>query len=152
MDLLPLNRDITIAEKIKRLALNPASAIQLPCFTVIPALEYAKEKGVSVFMTLQTIRGYVHMFVYDRGRDMTAKGVVPLGNMLPETAYVKLGWVLGQVDDPAAEDFVEKVHKVAWPVTYFPFASLCWVFTQLWRFLFNAGSSPIQTHSLIRPF
>jgi glutamyl-tRNA(Gln) amidotransferase subunit D len=65
-----------------------------------PALEYAKEKGVSVFMTLQTIWGYVHMFVYDTGRDMMAKGVIPLGNMLPETAYVKLGWVLGQTDDP----------------------------------------------------
>jgi glutamyl-tRNA(Gln) amidotransferase subunit D len=65
-----------------------------------PALEYAKEKGVSVFMTLQTIWGYVHMFVYDTGRDMMAKGVIPLGNMLPETAYIKLGWVLGQTDDP----------------------------------------------------
>ena len=65
-----------------------------------PALEYAKEKGVSVFMTLQTIWGYVHMFVYDTGRDMMAKGVIPLRNMLPETAYVKLGWVLGQTDDP----------------------------------------------------
>ncbi len=65
-----------------------------------PALEYAREKGVSVFMTVQTIWGYVHMFVYDTGRDMMAKGVVPLGNMLPETAYIKLGWVLGQTEDP----------------------------------------------------
>ncbi|MEA3461395.1 MAG: Glu-tRNA(Gln) amidotransferase GatDE subunit D, partial [Bacteroidota bacterium] len=65
-----------------------------------PALEYAKEKGVSVFMTLQTIWGFVHMFVYDTGRDMMAKGVIPLKNMLPETAYVKLGWVLGQTEDP----------------------------------------------------
>jgi len=65
-----------------------------------PALVHAKEKGVSVFMTVQTIWGYVHMFVYDTGRDMMAKGVVPLGNMLPETAYIKLGWVLGQTEDP----------------------------------------------------
>ncbi len=65
-----------------------------------PALERAKEKGVSVFMTLQTIWGYVHMMVYETGRDMIAKGVVPLGNMLPEVAWVKLGWALGQTDDP----------------------------------------------------
>ncbi|MBN1388318.1 MAG: Glu-tRNA(Gln) amidotransferase subunit GatD [Bacteroidales bacterium] len=65
-----------------------------------PALERAKEKGVSVFMTLQTIWGYVHMMVYETGRDMMAKGVVPLGNMLPEVAWVKLGWALGQTDDP----------------------------------------------------
>jgi glutamyl-tRNA(Gln) amidotransferase subunit D len=64
-----------------------------------PALERAKNKGVSVFMTLQTIWGYVHMFVYETGRDMMALGVVPLGNMLPEVAWVKLGWVMGQTDD-----------------------------------------------------
>lgn len=63
-----------------------------------PALERAKEKGVMVFMTLQTIWGYVHMFVYDTGRDMMAKGVIPAGNMLPEVAFVKLGWSLGMVE------------------------------------------------------
>jgi glutamyl-tRNA(Gln) amidotransferase subunit D len=26
--------------------------------------------------------------------------VHPTGNMLPEVAYIKLGWVLGQTDDP----------------------------------------------------
>ena len=31
---------------------------------------------------------------------MMALGVVPLGNMLPEVAWVKLGWVLGQTEDP----------------------------------------------------
>ena len=66
-----------------------------------PAIVKAKEMGVSVFMTVQTIWGYVHMFVYDTGRDMMAKGVVPLANMLPETAYMKLGWVLGQTEEPA---------------------------------------------------
>jgi len=65
-----------------------------------PAIVRAKEKGVHVFMTLQTIWGYVHMYVYDTGRDMMAKGVVPAGNMLPEVAWVKLSWILGQTDDP----------------------------------------------------
>ena len=65
-----------------------------------PALVRAKEKGVHVFMTVQTIWGYVHMFVYDTGRDMMAKGVIPSGNMLPEVAWVKLSWILGQTNDP----------------------------------------------------
>jgi len=65
-----------------------------------PAIERAHEKGVHMYMTLQTIWGYVHMFVYDTGRDMMAKGIIPLGNMLPEVAWVKLSWVLGQTDDP----------------------------------------------------
>jgi glutamyl-tRNA(Gln) amidotransferase subunit D len=40
------------------------------------------------------------MYVYETGRDMMAMGVIPLGNMLPEVAWVKLGWALGQTDDP----------------------------------------------------
>ena len=64
-----------------------------------PALERAQKENVSVYMTLQTIWGYVHMFVYETGRDMMARGVIPLGNMLPEVAWVKLGWALGQTDD-----------------------------------------------------
>ncbi len=66
-----------------------------------PAIERAHAKGVHMFMTVQTIWGYAHMFVYDTGRDMMAKGIVPLGNMLPEVAFVKLSWVLGQTEDPA---------------------------------------------------
>jgi len=65
-----------------------------------PAIERAHAKGVHMYMTLQTIWGYVHMFVYDTGRDMMAKGIIPAGNMLPEVAWVKLSWILGQTDDP----------------------------------------------------
>jgi len=66
-----------------------------------PAIERAHAKGVHMYMTLQTIWGYVHMFVYDTGGDMMAKGIIPAGNMLPEVAWVKLSWILGQTDDPA---------------------------------------------------
>lgn len=65
-----------------------------------PAIERAHKKGVHMYMTLQTLWGYVHMFVYDTGRDMMARGIIPAGNMLPEVAFIKLGWVLGQTDDP----------------------------------------------------
>ncbi len=65
-----------------------------------PAIERAHSKGVHMFMTLQTIWGYVQMFVYDTGRDMMAKGIIPAGNMLPEVAWVKLSWILGQTEDP----------------------------------------------------
>jgi len=65
-----------------------------------PAIERATKKGVVMYMTLQTLWGFVHMFVYDTGRDMMAKGIIPSGNMLPEVAFIKLGWALGQTDDP----------------------------------------------------
>lgn len=64
-----------------------------------PALKRAKEAGVAVYMTVQTIWGYVQMYVYDTGRDMMDLGVIPAANMLPEVAYMKLGWALAQSDD-----------------------------------------------------
>jgi glutamyl-tRNA(Gln) amidotransferase subunit D len=39
------------------------------------------------------------MNVYDTGRDLLALGVVPLEDMIPETALVKLMWVFGQTKD-----------------------------------------------------
>ncbi len=66
---------------------------------VYPALERACKKGVAVYMTVQTLWGYTHMFVYDTGRDLMSLGVIPADNMLPEVAYIKLGWALGQTDD-----------------------------------------------------
>ena len=69
---------------------------------VYPALERARDAGVLVFMTLQTLWGFVQMQVYETGREILGLGVVPLANMLPEVAYVKLGWALGlHPNDPA---------------------------------------------------
>jgi glutamyl-tRNA(Gln) amidotransferase subunit D len=71
-----------------------------------PALKKAKEKNIAVYMTVQTLWGYVQMYVYDTGRDMMELGVVPTANMLPEVAYMKLCWALGQTND------LEKVHDI----------------------------------------
>ncbi len=65
-----------------------------------PALDRARKAGVAVYMTVQTLWGYTQMFVYETGRELMALGVVPAENMLPEVAYIKLGWVLGQTHDP----------------------------------------------------
>ncbi len=64
-----------------------------------PALQRAKDKNIAVYMTVQTLWGYVQMYVYDTGRDMMELGVVPTANMLPEVAYMKLCWALGQSND-----------------------------------------------------
>ncbi len=71
-----------------------------------PALKRAKDKKIVVYMTVQTLWGYVQMYVYDTGRDMMELGVVPAANMLPEVAYVKLGWALGQTGD------LDEIHKI----------------------------------------
>jgi glutamyl-tRNA(Gln) amidotransferase subunit D len=70
---------------------------------IYPALEKARDAGVQMYMTLQTLWGFVQMHVYETGREILELGVVPLANMLPEVAYIKLGWALGvHPDDPAA--------------------------------------------------
>jgi glutamyl-tRNA(Gln) amidotransferase subunit D len=70
---------------------------------IYPALDRAREAGVQVYMTLQTLWGFVQMHVYETGREILELGVIPLANMLPEVAYIKLGWALGlHPDDPEA--------------------------------------------------
>jgi len=66
------------------------------CFS---AVRKAVEKDVVVTMTSQCIWGRLGMNVYDQGRDLLAMGVLPLEDMLPETALVKLMWVFGQTKD-----------------------------------------------------
>jgi glutamyl-tRNA(Gln) amidotransferase subunit D len=63
------------------------------------AVRKAVVRDVVVAMTSQCIWGRVNMNVYDAGRDLQAQGVIPLEDMLPETALVKLMWVLGQTKD-----------------------------------------------------
>ncbi len=71
-----------------------------------PALKNAIDNGVHIMMTVQTLWGFAQMYVYDTGRDLLDIGIIPLDNMLPETALMKLGWVLGHSHDP---DVVRKM-------------------------------------------
>jgi len=64
-----------------------------------PFVKKAIENGVIVAMTSQCIWGRVNMNVYTNGRDLVAMGVIPLQDMLAETALVKLMWILGQTKD-----------------------------------------------------
>lgn len=71
-----------------------------------PAIKKCQKLGIPIYMTVQTLWGYVHMFVYDTGRDLMSYGIIPTENMLPEVAYVKLSWAMGQTDD------LEEVKKI----------------------------------------
>jgi len=67
------------------------------CF---PALKKAVDAGVMVCMTSQCIWGRVRMTVYDTGRDLLDIGVIPLSDMISETATVKAMWALTNAKDP----------------------------------------------------
>lgn len=51
--------------------------------------------GLVVCMTTQCIYGRVDGSVYSPGRELSDAGVIYLGDMLSETALVKLSWILG---------------------------------------------------------
>ncbi|MCE4603900.1 MAG: Glu-tRNA(Gln) amidotransferase GatDE subunit D, partial [Aeropyrum sp.] len=66
----------------------------------IQALERARDLGVPVVVTSQTIFGRVNLNVYSTGRRMIAAGVIPLEDMTSEAAYAKLSWILARTQDP----------------------------------------------------
>ncbi|MEM4157194.1 MAG: Glu-tRNA(Gln) amidotransferase subunit GatD [Candidatus Methanomethylicaceae archaeon] len=66
---------------------------------IFPAIKRAIQSGIAVVMTSQCLYGRVNMNVYSTGRELLSLGVIPAGDMLPETALVKLMWVLAQTRD-----------------------------------------------------
>ncbi len=78
----------------------------------------AVDQGTVVAMTTQCLAGAVDPYVYATGRDLVRAGVTYLGDMLPETAYVKLLWALGHEREaegvrkrlltPTADDLSER--------------------------------------------
>ncbi|MEM0467918.1 MAG: Glu-tRNA(Gln) amidotransferase subunit GatD [Pyrobaculum sp.] len=61
---------------------------------LLPSIKKIIDAGVLVFMTSQTLYGRANLYVYRRGRELLSLGVMPLEDMLPETAYAKLSWAL----------------------------------------------------------
>lgn len=61
----------------------------------IPAVKRATQEGLIVAITTQCIYGTVHPYVYRNLRLLSDAGAVFCKDTLSETAYVKLGWLLG---------------------------------------------------------
>jgi glutamyl-tRNA(Gln) amidotransferase subunit D len=66
---------------------------------VMPSLHRAADEEIPVVMTSQCLYGRTNLNVYSSGRQLLKAGVIPSGDMLPETAYVKLMWAMGQTQD-----------------------------------------------------
>ncbi|MBI2629677.1 Glu-tRNA(Gln) amidotransferase subunit GatD [Candidatus Pacearchaeota archaeon] len=62
---------------------------------LLPAIKKAIDNGLIVCITSQTLYGRVNPYVYSPGRKLMKSGIIFLEDTLPETAYVKLGYVLG---------------------------------------------------------
>ncbi|MCD6458655.1 MAG: Glu-tRNA(Gln) amidotransferase subunit GatD [Thermoproteales archaeon] len=66
---------------------------------LISVISKAVKDGVAFVMTSQCIWGRINMNVYSTGVDLLKAGVIPGEDMLPETAFVKLSWILAKTDD-----------------------------------------------------
>ena len=67
-----------------------------PKYSLMKKLKELIDNNVAVIISTQTIYGRVHPYVYTNLRKLSVGlGCIFAEDMLPETAYVKLGWVLG---------------------------------------------------------
>ncbi len=73
---------------------------------IFPAIKKLVDSGCVVVMTTNTLYGRVHMHVYDKAIDLANLGVVAGEDMLPETAFVKLAWLLGNYRAEEAKGLV----------------------------------------------
>ena len=65
----------------------------------VPQIQKAVDAKMPVIITSQCLNGRICDRVYDTGRDMLKAGAIEGEDTLPETALVKLMWVLGQTDE-----------------------------------------------------
>ena len=93
--------NLLISEGVKGIVLEGTGMGHVPTSTPqperswIPAVQNAINSGVPIIITTQTIYGRTNQLVYKNLRILGKTGAIFAEDMLPETAYVKLGWVLG---------------------------------------------------------
>jgi glutamyl-tRNA(Gln) amidotransferase subunit D len=85
-------------------------------FTWLPKIKKAIDHGVTICATPQTIYGRLNPLVYSPGRSLLKSGVIFLEDMLTETAFVKLGWVLAhkqwksQIKEKMLQNFSHEIN------------------------------------------
>ncbi len=90
--------DYLVEQKFKGIVIEAWALGHVPAsskFSWIPNIQAAIENGVTVGIASSVLYGKVHPSVYANLRKVSATGALYLDDMLPETAWVKLGWVLG---------------------------------------------------------
>ena len=74
----------------------------------VKKIKELQNKGIIVCAASQTIFGRLDPYVYSTGRELLESGIIYLEDMLSETAYVKLGWVLGHSDRARNREIVKE--------------------------------------------
>ena len=74
----------------------------------MPVIKKAIDAGIIVCFAPQTIYGRLDPYVYSPGRKLLEIGVVFCEDMLAETAYVKLGWLLAHYKKDKVKELMTK--------------------------------------------
>jgi glutamyl-tRNA(Gln) amidotransferase subunit D len=88
------------------------------------AIKSCIKSGMTVCFAPETLYGRVDPYVYSPGRKLLDAGVIFLEDILPETAYVKLGWVLGhtnylpKVKEMMLTNYVSEINRKISPETF----------------------------------
>ncbi len=94
--------DYYLSKKLKGLIIEGTGLGHVPTETIesrdswIPHVRNATEEGMLIGITSQCINGRTNAFVYRNLRILAGAGAVHLDDMTTETAYVKLGCMLGR--------------------------------------------------------
>ncbi|MFA5061332.1 MAG: Glu-tRNA(Gln) amidotransferase subunit GatD [Candidatus Pacearchaeota archaeon] len=64
-------------------------------FNWLPKIKKVVDRGIVICAVPQTIYGRLNPNVYSAGRELNKTGIIFLEDMLSETAFVKLSWILG---------------------------------------------------------
>lgn len=90
--------DFLVSKKYRGIVIEATGLGHVPTdesrYNWLPAIKRAIEKGVVIAAAAQTLYGRLDPLVYDAGRKLVQVGVIFCEDMLPEVAYVKLGYVL----------------------------------------------------------
>lgn len=110
-----------LTENHKGLVLEGFGAGNIPTGerSLVPVIRSATSRGVPIVVCTQCLVGSTEMELYQVGRAALAAGAIPAMDMSPETALVKLMWVLGQARDLRTIDslmqkaFAGELHEVS---------------------------------------
>ena len=86
-------------------------------YSWLPKIKKAIDHGVTICASPQTIFGRLNPMVYSPGRSLMKAGVIFLEDMLSETAFVKLGWVLAhkewksKIRDKMLQNFSHEINE-----------------------------------------
>ncbi len=97
--------DFYVKKGFRGIVMQTTALGHVPWDTIDPkkswktVVKNAIKSGVVLVSASQTLYGNTHPHIYRAAIEMEQAGVIFAADMLPEVAYVKLGWVLGHTKD-----------------------------------------------------